>query len=58
MLVDEIIIKILINEQLDFDEKQELINAFNKVPGSKSLKSVHRKLMKKYHPDRITRTIQ
>ena len=58
MIVDEIIIKILINEQLDSDEKQSLINAYNKVPESESFKSVRRKLMKKYHPDRIKRSIE
>ena len=48
MLVDNIIIKILISEQLSQLEKQEMLNAYN----SGKLKKQYRQYAKAYHPDR------
>lgn len=48
MLVDKLIIKILISEQLKQTEKQALLDAYE----SGTLKKQYRKFAKAYHPDR------
>ena len=48
MLVDKIIIKILISEQLSQQEKQEMLNAYR----DGRLKKQYRQYAKAYHPDR------